>query len=213
MQEGDFVEIDYVGRLKDTGEIFDLTDEALAKKENIFNEKFKYGPVRLIIGEGFVLKGLEEALIDMKIGDEKTVTLPPEKAFGQRKAELVKIVSENELRKQKINPIPGMILDMGEYRAKIQSVNSGRVRLDFNNPLAGRDIEYKVKVNKKVEGSDEKAKAIVEFFCRENATVKLKEKDAEIEEKAQMPENLKQKIAELMKKHVGVEKVEFKRVF
>jgi FKBP-type peptidyl-prolyl cis-trans isomerase 2 len=213
MQDGDFVEIDYTGRIKDTGEIFDLTDEKLAKSENIFNDKFKYGPVKLVIGEGFVLKGLEEALIGMKVGEEKTVALTPEKAFGQRKADLVKIVPETELRKQNVNPIPGMILDMGEYKARIQSVNSGRVRLDFNNPLAGRDIEYKVKINKKVEDKEEKAKAILEFFCRDAATLKLTEKVAEVEEKANLPENLKQKVAELIKKHIGVEKVEFKRVF
>jgi len=213
MKDGDFVEIDYVGRLKDTGEIFDLTFEDLAKKENIFNEKFKYGPVKLVIGEGFVLKGLDEALKAMKVGEERKVALPPEQAFGQRKAELVKIVPEAELRRQNINPIPGMILDLGEYKAKIQSVNSGRVRLDFNNPLAGRDIEYTVKINKLVESKEDKAKAILEFFCREAATVTVKEKDAIIEEKAQLPEALKQRIAELMKKHVNVEKVEFKRIF
>jgi FKBP-type peptidyl-prolyl cis-trans isomerase SlyD len=213
MQDGDFVEIDYTGRIKDTGEIFDLTDENLAKSEDIFNEKFKYGPVKLVIGEGFVLKGLEEALREMKVGEEKTVALTPEKAFGQRKADLIKIVPEAELRKQKVNPIPGMILDMGEYKARIQSVNSGRVRLDFNNPLAGRDIEYQVKINKKVEDKEEKAKAIIEFFCRDAATLKLTEKVAEVEEKAQLPESLKQKVAELIKKYVGVERVEFKRVF
>lgn len=213
MQDGDFVEIDYVGRLKDTGEIFDLTDEKAAKESGIYNKDFKYGPIKVIIGEGFVLKGLDEVIKEMKIGEEKTAVLPPEKAFGPRKAELVKVVPEAELKRQKINPVPGMILDMGEVKARIQSVNSGRVRIDFNNPLAGRDLEYKIKVNRKIEDNEEKANAIVEFFCREAASVKVKEKEVEVDEKTQLPEKLRERIAELIKKYVGVEKVEFKRVF
>lgn len=213
MQDGDFVEIEYVGRIKETGEIFDLTDEKLAKENNIYNDKIKYGPIKVVLGEGFVLKGLEEIIKPMKVGEEKTESLPPEKAFGERKAEMVKVVPEAELRKQKINPVPGMILDMGEIKARIQSVNSGRVRIDFNNPLAGREIEYKVKVNRKIDDKKEQVATIVEFFCRDAATVKVDGKTAEVTEAKEIPENLKQKVADLLKKYGKVEKVEFKREF
>ncbi|MBN2095615.1 MAG: peptidylprolyl isomerase [Candidatus Aenigmarchaeota archaeon] len=212
MQDGDFVEIEYTGTLKDTGEIFDLTSESLAKEKDIYNKDARYGPLKIIMGEGFVIKGLEDAIRQMKVGEEKKIELEAKDAFGERKADLIKVVSESELRRQKIMPYPGMILDMGEVKAKIQSVNSGRVRIDFNNPLAGRDVEYVVKVNKKLEGAPEKAAAISEFFCKD-APVKVEEKVAVIEEKTQLPEALKQRVAELMKKYVPVEKVEFKRVF
>jgi FKBP-type peptidyl-prolyl cis-trans isomerase 2 len=213
MKDGDFVEIEYVGRLKDTNEIFDLTDEELAKKEGIFNEKAKYGPIKIVLGEKLVLEGLEEIIRGMNPGEEKTEALPPEKAFGERKADLVKVVPEAELRRQKINPVPGMILDMGEYKAKIQSVNSGRVRIDFNNPLAGREIEYKIKVSRAIEDTNEKAAIIVEFFCRDAAEVKIDGSKAKIEAKAQLPEQVMQKVSELLKKHLSVEKVVFKREF
>ncbi len=213
MQEGDFVEIEYVGKIKDTDEIFDLTDEKLAKEKGIFNEKSDYKPVNIILGEKFVVKGLEEIIKQMNVGEEKTATITPEDGFGIRDAKMIKTVSESELRKQKINPIPGMILDLGNVKARIQSVNSGRVRIDFNHPLAGRDLEYKVKVNKKIEDNGEKAKAIVKFLTGEELEAKVEEKKVIVEEKKAIPEEAKMKIAELMKKHLKVEKVDFTQSF
>ena len=64
MKDEDFVNIDYVGRIKESGEIFDLTDAELAKESNIFNPQMKYGPVTVIIGAGHILKGLENKIKD-----------------------------------------------------------------------------------------------------------------------------------------------------
>jgi len=213
MQEGDFIEIDYVGRIKDTGEIFDLTDEKLAKEKGIYNEKIKYKPAKIIVGEKFVIKGLDEILKEMKVGEERTVTIPPEKGFGTRDPKLIKIISESELRKQKIVPVPGMILDFGNMKARIQSVNSGRVRVDFNNPLAGRDLEYKIKINRKIEDREEKAKIIAEFFTGEELKTKIDENKVIVEEEKQIPEKIEKKIAELIKKYLLVEKVDFVKSF
>lgn len=213
MQEGDFIEIDYVGKIKDTGEIFDLTDEKLAKENGIYNEKVKYKPAKIIIGEKFVIKGLDELLKKMKVGEEKTETIKPEDGFGNRDAKLVKIVSEAELKKQKITPYPGMILDLGNMKARIQSVNSGRVRMDFNHPLAGRDLEYKIKINRKIEDKEEMVKVISEFFGGEDLIPKISENKIEIEEKKQIPEESKKKAAELIKKYLKFEKVDFIRSF
>mgnify|MGYP000742915070 FL=1 len=209
MQEGDFIEIDYIGRIKDTGEIFDLTDEKLAKEKGIYNEKIKYKPAKIIVGEKFVIEGLDEILKEMKVGEERTVTIPPEKGFGNRDPKLVKVISESELRKQKIVPVPGMILDFGNMKARIQSVNSGRVRVDFNNPLAGRDLEYKIKINRKIDDKEEKAKIIAEFFTGEELKTKIDENKVIVEEEKQIPEEIEKKIAELIKKYLLVEKVDF----
>ena len=213
MQEGDFIEIDYVGRIKDTGEIFDLTDEKLAKEKGIYNEKIKYKPAKIIVGEKFVIEGLDEILKEMKVGEERTVTIPPEKGFGNRDPKLVKVISESELRKQKIVPVPGMILDFGNMKARIQSVNSGRVRVDFNNPLAGRDLEYKIKINRKIDDKEEKAKIIAEFFSGEELKTKIDENKVIVEEEKQIPEEIEKKIAELIKKYLLVEKVDFVKSF
>jgi len=213
MQDGDFVEIDYIGKIKESGEIFDLTNEEVARKEGIYNENAKYGPVKIIIGENFVIKGLEEEIKKMNVGEEKTVTIPPEKAFGNRDPKLIKVVPESEFRKQKVNPIPGLIIDFGNLKAKIQSVSSGRVRLDFNHPLAGRELEYKIKILRKIEDKEEKIKTILEFFKIEEYKIRILENKVEIEEKKSINEGLKARIAELIKKYLKVEKVDFIRSF
>ena len=79
MKNGDFVEIQYIGKIKDTGKIFDVTDEARAKQANIYNEGSKYEPVRVIVGAGHVIRGLDESLLDIEVGETKTFDISPEK--------------------------------------------------------------------------------------------------------------------------------------
>ena len=110
MEKGDFVRIDYVGKLE-SGEILDLTREDVAKKEKIYNEKMKYGPVSVVIGSGFVLPGLEKALEGMKPGDKKTAIIEPADGFGQRKADMVKTVNSKVFGDGNVDPRPGMIVD------------------------------------------------------------------------------------------------------
>jgi len=212
MQEGDFIEIEYIGKIKESGEIFDLTSEEIAKEKGIYNEKAKYGPVKIILGENFVIKGLEEKLKDMKVGEEKIFVIPPEKAFGSRDPKLIKTIPESEFIKQKIIPIPGLVIDFGNVKARIQAVSSGRVRVDFNHPLAGRELEYKVKILGKIEDKEEKVRTILEFFGAEN-NFKILENKVEVEEKRNIGDKIKEKIAELIKKYLNVEKVDFIKSF
>jgi len=62
LKDGDFVEIQYVGKIKETGKIFDVTDETKAKQANVYNEGNKYEPIQVIVGAGHVIKGLDESL-------------------------------------------------------------------------------------------------------------------------------------------------------
>lgn len=71
MNSGEFVLIDYVGRVKDSNEIFDITKEDVAKKEGVYKNEFKYGPVPIIIDADFVLPGLNEAAKEMEVGQKK----------------------------------------------------------------------------------------------------------------------------------------------
>ena len=97
MKKGDLVLIDYVG--KQDGDIFDLSNEERAKNEGLFNEDMEYGPVPVLIGEGYVIEGLEEALEDMEVGEEKTLEIASEKAYGKETA----IISRLILRKSSRN--------------------------------------------------------------------------------------------------------------
>ncbi|MCD6381365.1 MAG: peptidylprolyl isomerase [Candidatus Aenigmarchaeota archaeon] len=210
MKKGDFVRINFIGRIKDTGEIFDLTYEDIAKKEGIYNEKVVYRPVPIVIGEGFVIKGLDDALLEMNVGEKKKIVVKPDKGFGQRKPDLVKVFPMTFFEEQKINPKPGMVVDFSGMKGKVQSIDGGRVRVDFNNPLAGRELEYEMEIVEKIEKPEEKVKAIFEYFGID-AKVKIDKDTAEVE--AYVPLQLKSKIISLVLKYCGVKRLKLIEVY
>jgi FKBP-type peptidyl-prolyl cis-trans isomerase SlyD len=163
MKKGDFVEIDFVGRIASTGEIFDLTDEETAKKEGIYNSKHRYKPSLVIIGSSMAVPGVEKNLENMEPGQEKEFELPPEDAFGGRDMHLIRIVSMSKFIKEKINPAPGMFVDIDGMQTKVLSVAGGRVRVDFNHPLAGRRLRYKLKIVRQITDTLEKARSLLSY--------------------------------------------------
>ncbi len=176
MKEGDFVEISYVARVKD-GEVFDTTYEDVAKKEGIYKENAKYGPIPIIIGAGHVIKGLEKALLSMQVGEEKVVEIKPEDAFGKRNPKLVKVFS---IKAFKDVPKIGQVVNFNGVVGIVKSVSGGRVLVDFNYPLAGKILEYKVKIERKIVEKKDKIDALLRLhlpvkakFTLDNSVVKI----------------------------------------
>lgn len=157
----DFIKINYTGRVKDAG-VFDTTLEDVAKKENISDSRRVYKPLSVAVGEGQVIKGLDEALAGMKVGDKKTVTVEPERGYGARSPALVKLVPVKYFRQQKLNPIPGLPVEVDGMRGKVQTVAGGRVRVDFNHELAGRTLVFDVEVVEKAGSDTEKVSCLLE---------------------------------------------------
>ena len=120
MQTNDFIKVVYLAKIKETGQEFDKTGD-------------KSAPV--ILKPGFIIKGLEEALLEMNVNEKKTVEIPPEKAFGIRDPKLVRLVPLTEFRKHNTKPQPGMFIQADNMRGRVLSVSGGRVRVDFNNPF------------------------------------------------------------------------------
>ena len=210
MQKGDFVKIEYTGRLE-SGEIFDTTNEELAKKEKIYNQNMRYGPVGVVIGGHFVLPGLEKELEKMETGDNKSITVEANEGFGERKAELVRVMPEKAFKGKNI--MPGMVVDFGDVRGRVQSINAGRVRVDFNHPLAGKNLKYDVKIIEKIEGDNNKAAAVLEFFGIDNKD-KFEFKGEAVDIKLRLPEPIKQRIAVLIIEFItGIKKVNFIETF
>ncbi len=218
MKDEDFVNIDYVGRIKESGEIFDLTDAELAKESNIFNPQMKYGSVTVIIGAGHILKGLENKIKELKAGDRSEFEIKPEDAFGARDARLVKMFNANMFKKQGITPIPGRFVDFGQTKGRVMSVAGGRVRVDFNHPLAGKTLSYNVIVNKKVTDASEQINAIVAYYTAidKDLGVAISGDGVKITlpSGSDVSSEVKEKISLQVTKYVkGVEKVEFAEVF
>lgn len=161
--KGDFLLADFIGRTKEGNELFDVTMESVAKAEKAYNDKIVYRPRLVVAGEGWVVKGLDEEILKMKVSEEKTVELPPERAFGERDPKAIKVMPLREFKKQKIDPYPGMRLRFGAGSATVKNVSSGRVTLDFNLPLAGKTLIYKVIIRKKLTDLVEKVKALIQW--------------------------------------------------
>lgn len=213
LEKGDFVKINYTGKVKETGEVFDTTREDVAKKEGIFSERIKYGPVLVIVGYERVVKGLDEELLKMKVGERKEVEIPPEKGFGKRDPNLIKLIPLSEFKKQKIEPHPGMNLTMGGLNCKVISVGSGRVRVDFNHPLAGKTLIYDVEVKEKIENDEEKVKALCEYYGFDVKGIEVKEKKVKIMLKNGVSERVKQLISNDIFDFMNFDSVEFSQVF
>jgi len=63
--------------------VFDTSMESEAKKNGLYNLARDYKPLQVRLGEGQVIQGFEEALVDMQVNEEKEVTIPPEKGYGK----------------------------------------------------------------------------------------------------------------------------------
>jgi len=161
LQKGDFILIDYTAKVKETGEVFDTTSEETAKKERLHKEGEIYEPKLVVIGEGWVLKALDESLPTMETGKIASVEIPPEKAFGERDSEKVKRVSLRHLTAKGVTPTLGMRVEHDKKMATVRAMGAGRVLLDFNPPLAGKTLVYDVTVQKKLETIKEKIAALI----------------------------------------------------
>jgi FKBP-type peptidyl-prolyl cis-trans isomerase 2 len=153
-KKGDFVAVSYTGRVVETGSIFDLTDEAKAKEAGLWSEKVQYGPMVVLLGSGHMLAGLEEEVMNMAPGDTRKVVLGPDKAFGERDPKRVQTLPDKVFRGEQA-PRVGMIINIQGLVGKVQSVTAGRVVVDFNHPLAGKELEYEITLEKAVTEPEE----------------------------------------------------------
>src|SRR5438445_1089578 len=219
MQTGDFVLVDFIGKIKENNQIFDLTREDVAKSSGIFRPDFRYGPIPVIVDAGLILKGIDSALKEMNEGDKKTIEISPEDGFGLRKDELVKLVPPSVFRENDVEPRPGNVVRLNNLSGKILSNDGGRIKVDFNHPLAGKKLEYEVEVKNQLSIPQEKIKAIVSYFTSLqfeliDAEVKEKEVDIIMKKRGDVPVSTKEAISNTIIKWVSpIEKVRFVEIF
>lgn len=155
LEDGAFALVEYSVRVKG-GELIDTTNEEEAKKAGIYDAKERYGPRLVIVGEGRLIKGLEEAIKELNEGEEREVEIPPEKAFGKRDPSKIKILPRSQFIRSGVAPEPGKVVEINGQIAIVRSVSGGRVVVDFNHPLAGKTLVAKVKVVRVLKAPEEK---------------------------------------------------------
>jgi len=176
-KKGDFLEIEFVGRNLSNDEIFDTNIPEEAKK---INPKTEPKPLAICVGQGMVVRGLDEALEGKETGKKYTVRIASDKGFGKRQSNLVRLIPLKVFAAQKVYPQPGMTFALDNTLVKIVSVSGGRVMADFNHPLAGKDIEYEFTINKILEDVKEKVNALQNFLFGQIFEYDLDEKNKKI---------------------------------
>jgi len=144
-----------------TGQIFDTTDESVAKSAGIFEPSAIYGPKLAIFGARMIMPGLEEAIERAPLGKSEDFLIAPEAAFGKREQSLVRMMPEKEFSRRGIKPQAGMTITLDDMMATIKSVTSGRVVVDFNHPLAGENVVYALKIQEVIADPKKKLEAML----------------------------------------------------
>jgi len=149
--------------IQESGELFDTTHADVAKESKIFNEKATYEPLPLLVGRARLFPGLERSLIDAEEGKEYEIVIPPEDGAGPRDPKLVDLFPIREFLKQDIMPEVGLQVTVKNKSGYISAVTAGRVRVDFNNRLAGKTLKYKYKIVSEPIENKEKFEAVLKM--------------------------------------------------
>jgi len=198
IKKRDFIEIEYTAIIEDTNQVFDTTDEETAKSANIFDKNQKYKPVIICVGEAQILKGLDDSLIEKDFKEDR-ITLTPENAFGKKNPKLLHLISQSSFKKQNIHPYPGLQINLDGILGIVRTVTPGRVIVDFNHPLAGKTITYKIKIIREVTNDKEKLDSLLSFYTKDFKT-EINQDEAVISANIpkQLQDDLKKKVTDLI---------------
>ena len=171
IKEGDFIRLTYTGSTN--GRIFDTTDEAAAKSAGIHSPSAIYGPVTVCVGSKHVILGLDEEVAGKESGSTGTVTVAPEKGFGERDPKRLQSFPKSKFKEKPVRGMPVTIDEMGE--GTVVDVIGARVIVDFNAPLAGMTLSYKYTIEEKVEAPLEQMKGLIRLYAGRDIDASLED--------------------------------------
>ncbi|MBR9693145.1 peptidylprolyl isomerase [Candidatus Woesearchaeota archaeon] len=170
IKKGDFIELDYTGKVKD-GNIFDTTLDSVAKEHGL-NPKAQYKPIIICVGEQQLLRGLDEYLEGKAMG-KHTIEIAPEQGFGKKDTKLLTLIPASKFKNSKIRPVVGLEVNIDDHYGIIRSISGGRITVDFNHPLAGRDLTYEVEVKGLVTDPAKQVAALLDMASVHHHGVKM----------------------------------------
>lgn len=189
VQLGDEVSLKYTARFLETGEVFDTSEEAVAKNASVpkvanFKPRANYAPLKIPVGEGVISGAFDSALLGMRVGEEKDILLPPGDAFGYRNESLVKwlprvlrVPRAEEISREDFELSYGKLelnetLEMYHWRARVVNLTNDTMTILHEARNESIDAEggtTKITVNE--------AFVTVEFVPKINLTFKSKAGD------------------------------------
>lgn len=147
VEEGDVVSVNFIARMSD-GRVFDTSLRKVAEREGILIEGKKYEPFTFAVGDERVLPGINKAVIGMREGEEKEITLEPEEAYGHNDEYPIEKVPLELFKKQGIEPEEGLELETPKGFAIVTRVYKDKVELKYFHPLAGQRVTFWIRVEK-----------------------------------------------------------------
>lgn len=143
IENGDIISVDYIGKLED-GTLFDTSVKEAAIEAGIYNQRRDYNPLTFTVGAGQMIKGFDEGVVGMRVGEERTLTIPPEEAYGEYREELAREIPVNAVD---FTPEVGMklITDSG-LTGTITEVSENNFVVNFNHELAGKTLIFLVRI-------------------------------------------------------------------
>jgi FKBP-type peptidyl-prolyl cis-trans isomerase 2 len=208
IKKGDFIELDYTAKLKDEKLVFDTTQVDVAKATGNFNPKFKYGPVIICVGEQQLIPGLDDALVGKDFG-KFTIEVTAEKGFGKKRADLLKLIPLRLFKSDKIEPYPGLEVNIDDQIGMVKSVSGGRVIVDFNHPLSGKDLVYDVDIKGLVTDAALQVNALLDLLHLHHHGVDILDNKATVLIHEQIPEEITKAIADDLKRLTRLDDIVF----
>ncbi len=161
LDKGSFVLVNYTVKIKDTNQIIESTIEEEAKKGNIYDPQRVYEPKLLCIGENWILKEVDDALLNANVNDTLVIEAPPAKAFGEWDPKKVKMIPLRRLGDKADEVKVGDSIEIDNKIGVVRFIGSGRIQVDFNHKLAGKTLEYSVSILQKLEEENDKITALI----------------------------------------------------
>ena len=145
VKAGDTVQVDYIGKLEN-GTVFDTSREDVAKQAGIYVSSRTYAPLAFVVGSGQMIKGFDNGVIGMKVGEEKTIKIPPEEAYGEYDKSKVQAIPIKSLNMTVVPKVGQVFGDQYGNQFRVIAVNDTYVTLDANSELAGKTLVFDIKL-------------------------------------------------------------------
>jgi FKBP-type peptidyl-prolyl cis-trans isomerase SlyD len=165
MEEGTIVHVDYELYDGVTGDLIETTRESVAQEQEMHQEGRDYTPLVCVVGSGNLIPGFEAALLAADADVEIDVTIPAVDAYGEKDPSLVETISIDKLLRSvrdRNQLYLGAPVNVGGRQGYLSYLAAGRARIDYNPPMAGKDLRYSFKITKVVEGREATVEAILQ---------------------------------------------------
>ena len=171
LNDGDFVRVAYTIRTADDDRVIDTTDEEVAEDAEIDTDEHEFEPRVIALGAGHVFPSVEETFIGSEVGDEGTVDVPAEDAFGAYDPDEVETVKADKIPED--SRYPGAQVQIDNRQGYLETIIGGRARVDFNHPLAGEDLEYEYEILEAIDDREQQAAGMLGMYLQDAPEVRI----------------------------------------